>query len=168
MQNVLFLPQGGAYRIANFPSKKLNPEGIGSQEGHLKRGFAPPQKGTEKCSPPLAFLRKKYCRAVTKNEKKGLPKSEQIKWEWPTCFAPVPGGTAEKQPKKNSRGMQNSCSLAVSLPVRLFFFQGEIIYPPPPPPISGRGPRRHFFPPPFFSPPTPRRVFSGVGGVAAG
>ena len=61
------------------------------------------------------------------------------------------------------------------------FFQGEIIYaPPPPPPFFGpeaffrgggggcifRGPTRQEFytPPPFYTPPTPRRVFSGVGG----
>ena len=60
--------------------------------------------------------------------------------------------------------------------------QGEIMYAPPPPPISGQnavfrgggvwgcifwgGTRREFYTPPFYTPPTPRRVFSGVGGWA--
>ena len=55
-----------------------------------------------------------------------------------------------------------------------------MIYAPPPPPpflakrdFPGEGgggvyfeaPRgRNFIPPPFYTPPTPRRVFSGVGG----
>ena len=60
-------------------------------------------------------------------------------------------------------------------------FQGEIIYTPTPPPpflakrhFSGEGgggvyfeaPRARNFipPPPFYAPPTPRRVFSGMGG----
>ena len=67
-------------------------------------------------------------------------------------------------------------------PTRGVLFQGEIIYTPPPPPphfwlkgiFEGRGwgcifwgpTRQEFYnPPPFYAPPTPRRVFSGVGGV---
>ena len=63
--------------------------------------------------------------------------------------------------------------------------QGEIIYaPPPPPPTFGQealfrrgggggvyfgGPRgRNFIRPPFYTPPTLRRVFSGVGGTRWG
>ena len=65
----------------------------------------------------------------------------------------------------------------ISLPL----FQGEIIYAPPPLPhfwpkgiFQGRGVgvyilRPHtagiLYAPPFYTPPTPRRVFSGVGGV---
>ena len=67
--------------------------------------------------------------------------------------------------------------------ITLTLFQGEIIYapPPPPPPISGQkaffrrggwgcifwgATRQEFYTPPplFYTPPTFRRVFSGVGG----